>query len=410
MNRLKITLRKSKETKNAVILELEGVFDESAVSLFHDLWRQIPDQANIPIILNFHRVSEMNNFGAGFLAGLMENTGRSGGEFVLVDVPAAVKQTLMAVRPPLRQMRFYETEASITDSRLPPNEPAFFNHFVLIPQTSEIISGLPFPLRIEARNTDGRLFSAYGGTPHMMSDRGMISPTLLHGFSNGVWEGQVIVTAPGLVKLKIWDNEGAGEQDIEVSEKGLKVEFPIQVSCPGCGKVNVAGKADIFRCIKCNYIYFIDIRGHLVPLKSGNHTGTEKVLEFNIPSDINYLNHVRNFIVGVSREENISEDKVAQIEMSLDEALANVVEHAYTFDCHQDIQVRVGLYSDRLVIVIRDHGRSFNSEQTPLPNIKEHIEQRRVGGLGRYLMKTLMDEVEYRSDSVVNELRMVKRF
>jgi serine/threonine-protein kinase RsbW len=94
--------------------------------------------------------------------------------------------------------------------------------------------------------------------------------------------------------------------------------------------------------------------------------------------------------------------------MALDEALANVVEHAYTYDCYQDVEIRVCLFPDKLEILITDQGRIFDGNKMPLPDLKEHIEQRKVGGLGRYLMNTLMDEVEYRRRRGTNELLMVK--
>ncbi|MCK5219138.1 ATP-binding protein, partial [bacterium] len=104
------------------------------------------------------------------------------------------------------------------------------------------------------------------------------------------------------------------------------------------------------------------------------------------------------------------EEKITQIEMSLDEALANVIEHAYSFDAYQEIQVNLWIYAHHLEIVIKDYGRSFDSESIPLPNLKKHIEERRIGGLGRYLIQTLMDEVAYRKGFHSNELRMIKRF
>jgi len=409
MNRLKITSRSIKGISDIIVLDLEGVFDESVVGLFQDFWKALSEKKYQGIIINFRQVAAISNFGVGFVASLIEHSNHNCGEIKLANVPANIKRTFLHIVPRFKQLRFYDDEAAALSPILPPLQNAFFDHFILIPETQEIVSGLPFILRVEARDSEGGLFTRYSGTPHLSADKGMASPTLLSNMKNGIWSGDVILTGPGDVAIRVWDDEGQGENRVFVVEKGDCAEFPIEVECPGCRRINMAGKADIFRCVKCNQIYFIDVRGRIIPLKPGSNSNFVKELEFKIPSDINYLNHVRKFIVGVSREESIDEEKIAQVEMALDEALANVVEHAYTFDCHQEIQVKVSLHPNRLVIVIRDHGRSFNSENTPLPNIKEHIEQRRVGGLGRYLMMTLMDEVEYRSDAFGNELRMMKK-
>ena len=48
-------------------------------------------------------------------------------------------------------------------------------------------------------------------------------------------------------------------------------------------------------------------------------------------------------------------------------------------------------------IEITDFGKSFDPELVPNPDLQKYIDQGRVGGLGMFLMKTLMDEVKYTS-------------
>lgn len=286
------------------------------------------------------------------------------------------------------------------------------HHYALIIQNSEVVSGEPFPMVIEARSAADTRVSDFDGNLHVIVDQGMISPVLARNFKDGRWEGEVVVTGPGTVKIRVWDKQGVGEHTVMATEHGMPMTFPLEIECPGCQQTNIAGKIDVFRCIHCNAIYFIDKFGHVIPLKHGNasEVGYVKHIAFKIPSDVNYLNHVRNFIVGITSEENIEEEKISQIEMSLDEALANIVEHAYSFDPYQEIQVEAWLYSDKIEIVLRDHGRSFDSDNTPVPDLKKHIEERKVGGLGRYLIIQFMDEVAYHSDAHTNELKMIKRF
>jgi serine/threonine-protein kinase RsbW len=44
-----------------------------------------------------------------------------------------------------------------------------------------------------------------------------------------------------------------------------------------------------------------------------------------------------------------------------------------------------------------DYGKSFEPERVPLPDLQKYYREHRVGGLGMYLMKSLMDNVEYSS-------------
>lgn len=412
MNKLEINVR-HRQSKNlpVITLEFKGVLDESTVGAWETFWNQQPFKSlpRTRLLLDFRQISHISPFGMGFLKGVLDHIGDSR-DLRILHMPRTIRQAFARIQPALSGFHFYDEEQKALHEEPEPGQAAGFYHFNIEAENQEVISGLPFTLRVEMRDGQDRMVTDYAGSAHMTADIGMISPTLLQGFENGVWSGSTILTGPGPVKIRIWNEVAAGEAVLKVVEKGERVNFPVEILCPGCQRAHIIGKTDIFRCVHCNQIYFVDLHGRVVPLKPGNHTGFVKEVEFKIPSDINYLNHVRNFIVGISREANIDEEKITQIEMSLDEALANVVEHAYSFDCHQEIQVNVSLFIDRLLIVIKDHGRSFDPDKIPLPNIKEHIEKRRVGGLGRYLMQTLMDEVEYHSDEYTNELRMLKRF
>ena len=46
-------------------------------------------------------------------------------------------------------------------------------------------------------------------------------------------------------------------------------------------------------------------------------------------------------------------------------------------------------------VAIHDTGRDFNPAVVPAPNMKEYLARYRRGGLGMYLMRSLMDEVKY---------------
>ena len=59
-------------------------------------------------------------------------------------------------------------------------------------------------------------------------------------------------------------------------------------------------------------------------------------------------------------------------------------------------------------IVITDKGEGFNFQEIDIPQMEEYLAELRVGGLGIYLMKTLMDEVDYKKTNSKNQVRMVK--
>jgi serine/threonine-protein kinase RsbW len=99
-----------------------------------------------------------------------------------------------------------------------------------------------------------------------------------------------------------------------------------------------------------------------------------------------------------------------QVQLAVDEACANVVHHAYRGMEPGDMEVSCTFDGQCLVIRVRDWGRGFSPEDVPEPDVKAPLEKRTFGGLGLFLLKQVMDQVEYTFDRERgNELTMVKR-
>jgi serine/threonine-protein kinase RsbW len=122
-----------------------------------------------------------------------------------------------------------------------------------------------------------------------------------------------------------------------------------------------------------------------------------------IPSATRYLEKVRRFVAHHAREADFPKTTVSAMQLAVDEACANVIEHAYMGDDNKPIDVDVIVKPDRLIVRIRDEGRSFNMHGYREPNILEFAHDRKDGGFGVHLMRKLMDRVEYRSRGDSNE-------
>jgi len=100
------------------------------------------------------------------------------------------------------------------------------------------------------------------------------------------------------------------------------------------------------------------------------------------------------------------------IVLAVDEACSNLIEHAYHNDASQNIDVCVDVRSDEVRVRISDVANAFHPGNVPKPDLSEHIRQRRSGGLGIYLMASMVDAIEYSpstSKGVPNELILRKR-
>lgn len=132
--------------------------------------------------------------------------------------------------------------------------------------------------------------------------------------------------------------------------------------------------------------------------------------DMRITNETKNLSLVRQAIGEVLDRTPFGRDDRNKIILAVDEAVANVVEHAYGAG-RGDIDLVFDMDVERLEIVIRDNGVKFNPEAVPTPNIHDHIRKGLKGGLGMFLMRKIMDEVRYSHDSTyVNELVMVKYF
>jgi serine/threonine-protein kinase RsbW len=122
------------------------------------------------------------------------------------------------------------------------------------------------------------------------------------------------------------------------------------------------------------------------------------------------LDEIREFVGEIARQVGFSEKEVYSIQLAADEASTNIIEHAYAGVEEGRIEIDCNITGDELKIVMRDNGKSFDPSSVPEPNVKADLTERKIGGLGMYLMRKLMDEVFYESlPKGGNILTMIKR-
>jgi sigma-B regulation protein RsbU (phosphoserine phosphatase) len=78
-----------------------------------------------------------------------------------------------------------------------------------------------------------------------------------------------------------------------------------------------------------------------------------------------------------------------------DEVLNNVISYAYHDDADHDIEVRMELAGERLIVTITDDGVPFNPLSVATPRTDLALEDREVGGMGIHLVRNLVDDVSY---------------
>ena len=136
---------------------------------------------------------------------------------------------------------------------------------------------------------------------------------------------------------------------------------------------------------------------------------TAQKLTKTIESRTGNLLQVREFVLRAAREFGFSEEEASKIVLAVDEACTNVIKHAYQYAPDREIEIVIKPVKDRMQITVIDDGKSFNPSTAKLPDLKQHLSHYRRGGLGIYLMRSLMDKVEYKyAPGKKNEVRLTK--
>ncbi len=115
------------------------------------------------------------------------------------------------------------------------------------------------------------------------------------------------------------------------------------------------------------------------------------------------------FCAAAAGEAGLGDHAAFHVQMAVDEACTNIIEHAYGGESRGQIAVECRIKPGELTVILRDRGRHFNPDAVPKPRLGTLLEDTEVGGLGLYFMHQVMDEVRFRFSAEGNELTMVKR-
>ena len=139
-------------------------------------------------------------------------------------------------------------------------------------------------------------------------------------------------------------------------------------------------------------------------------------LEIHAPGHESHLGTIRRVVSDLARQVGFADHEARTIQMAVDEACANILEHAYAPDkewCwqHREPEIRLQIHTEggRLVIEIFDHGQRFDFTRYRPTDVAANLGAMRNGGYGLPIMRRFMDEVQYSSsDRTGNTLRLVK--
>lgn len=124
-------------------------------------------------------------------------------------------------------------------------------------------------------------------------------------------------------------------------------------------------------------------------------------------ADENMLEDIRRSVNDAIVDVNIGNRERNGILLAIEEACTNVIRHAYLYG-PGTIRIKIKIFPSKVVFSIFDKGRRFDFNRDDSLNLDRYVKTGRKGGLGLYLIRKIMDSVDYLSRDGENELRMVK--
>lgn len=113
--------------------------------------------------------------------------------------------------------------------------------------------------------------------------------------------------------------------------------------------------------------------------------------DLHIDSRMAEVPRVRRWLGEYAKAEGFSSEEVRKLELVASEACVNVIEHAYGGLPSNPIDLSLAIDDESLVLEIRDVGSKIDLANYEPPDLSEPHE----GGYGIYIMRSLMDRVEY---------------
>jgi sigma-B regulation protein RsbU (phosphoserine phosphatase) len=128
----------------------------------------------------------------------------------------------------------------------------------------------------------------------------------------------------------------------------------------------------------------------------------------HVKSELRELDKVRKFLRRSLHGLGFSEEDIYKVELSLVEMCTNIVRYAYP-ETRGNIHLRTWQKDGRLYLELRDEGIAFNPRTVKKPSMREMLSGERMGGLGIFLARRLMDGFDYRREDDQNVLTMSKK-
>ena len=128
-----------------------------------------------------------------------------------------------------------------------------------------------------------------------------------------------------------------------------------------------------------------------------------------LPNDIETIPQLNEFIDSVAEEVGLEMSLTMSLNLALEEAVVNVMEYAYPEGQKGNVEIEVTADQEWMTFVIADTGIAFDPTMKEDADTTLSAEERPIGGLGIFLVRQLMDVIDYKREGNKNVLTLQKK-
>jgi serine phosphatase RsbU (regulator of sigma subunit)/tetratricopeptide (TPR) repeat protein/anti-sigma regulatory factor (Ser/Thr protein kinase) len=129
--------------------------------------------------------------------------------------------------------------------------------------------------------------------------------------------------------------------------------------------------------------------------------------ELRVPAEVERLGDLRDFVVSIGKRYHLADKMVNAFKLAVDEAATNIIKYAYE-NSQSSITIRAIVKKDSVTMILIDQGTYFDPSWSQDPDIRQAADGGDKAGLGIFMMRRLMDRIDYEKTDAGNELHLTK--
>lgn len=134
----------------------------------------------------------------------------------------------------------------------------------------------------------------------------------------------------------------------------------------------------------------------------------QSICNLTVPNDMNYLPVVLDYVRTLAKLAGFESREYTEFEIASEEAVTNVIKHAFAPGEKSSFDIRCEIQATSMIVAVCDQGIPFDPSRVAAYNPGD-LDDMSAAGLGGYLMKNLVDQVEYVNlGSAGKETRLIK--